>query len=559
MDHDHEEDAPILELDDEDRVPTTDDTPIDDLPVLSRADEDEDFYELNRPQVVAKPKPPQKQRTRQPAPARSPRREASRPRSKGPSLRLLAIVGVIGLCAVIGFITLGVLVIRKSGEEDAVKVADMVRNHPVVIEQLGGIDECKMNFWDSLNEEGTDTDVFDVRGPKGRGQFVTEESLFVGFFSIRLRTVNGEWELLDDHENEDEPDPPVVTPHVNPPAIAHETNPSRTQPPPVVPTPPRTVSQPPSQWAPLPKGFVVANGSTPLKPGTPVKALFGATWHPAEVLAVTPDGNLSVHWPHLGHNLNRSLPRSMVALSEETLAKLTSEPEAFTPSVELPEGSLFPPPDGYVVVPKNLKLLPGTPVKLARAGRSTIDYTVVAAFDDRVTVLRDQAPFRDELHPRRKLVIAKSVIEQLAEPETEKKFSERLVEVRAKNRLPHMDRSNAARAIEEMRKNRPAREYRITIPIPETAERVTKETPLAVGTRCSAEWGRRWNPVTVMALRENGDVEVQWEGWSSIEPVTRNSLTIDKTTLADLLAKQKLKADDQSKPDPANEDGDSQK
>lgn len=552
MDHDHEEDVPILELNDDDRVPTTDETSLDDLPVLSRADED--VYELSRPQVVTKPKPSPQKRTLQPAPTRSHRREAPRPRSKGPSLRLLAIVGGIGLCAVIGFITVGVLVIRKSGEEDAVKVADMVRNHPVVIEQLGGIDECKMNFWDSLNEEGTDTDVFDVRGPKGSGQFVTEESLFVGFFSIRLRTVSGEWELLDDHEVEDEPDPPVVTPQVNPPAVAHETNPPRTQPQPVVPTQPPAVSQPPSQWAPLPKGFVVADGSTPLKPGTPVKALFGATWQPAEVLAVSPDGNSSVHWPHLGHNFNRSLPRSMIALSEETLAKLTSDPEAFTPSVELPEGILFPPPDGYVVVPKDLKLLPGTPVKLAWAGRSTIDYTVVASVGDRVTALRDQAPFRDELFPRRKLVIAKSVIDQLAEPETEKKFSERLVEVRARNRLPHTDHSNAARAIEEMRKSRPAREYRITIPVPETAERVTKETPLAVGTRCSAEWGRRWNPVTVTALRENGDVEVHWEGWSSVEPVTRNSLTIDKTTLADLLAKQKLSADAKSKSEPANDD-----
>ena len=44
------------------------------------------------------------------------------------------------------------------------------------------------------------------------------------------------------------------------------------------------------------------------------------------------------------------------------------------------------------------------------------------------------------------------------------------------------------------------------------------------------------------------DVEVKWEGWNSIEPVTRSSLTIDKKTLAELIAKQKPAADGKSEP-----------
>ena len=136
-------------------------------------------------------------------------------------------------------------------------------------------------------------------------------------------------------------------------------------------------------------------------------------------------------------------------------------------------------------------------------------------------------------------MILKSVAEQLAEPDAEQEFAAKLKELQAKSPFNRTAVPNAPRPNTPPRIERAAREYRITIPISDDSERVTKDTPLEVGTRCSAEWARKWNAVTITSLRENGDVEVKWEGWNSIEPVTRSSLTIDKKTLAELIAKPK--------------------
>jgi hypothetical protein len=110
---------------------------------------------------------------------------------------------LIGL-GIISFITVGVWVFISAKQDDADKVAALVRDHPILKEQLGGIDQCSYNTWASLNEGGKRTNVFDVRGPKGNGQFVTFE-LFYKFRSIILRTPEGEWELLGEPEPEAEP------------------------------------------------------------------------------------------------------------------------------------------------------------------------------------------------------------------------------------------------------------------------------------------------------------------------------------------------------------------
>lgn len=103
-----------------------------------------------------------------------------------------ALIGV----GIVAFIAVAFFVITGAKQKDATKVADMVRNHPKVIEEMGGIVECTWNTAASVTEGGKRTQVFDVRGPKGSGQFVTFE--FLGKFrSITLRTKSGEWELLE--------------------------------------------------------------------------------------------------------------------------------------------------------------------------------------------------------------------------------------------------------------------------------------------------------------------------------------------------------------------------
>lgn len=110
---------------------------------------------------------------------------------------LLMCFGLAGICCCGGFGGIATFVIRMGGDEDAAKVSELVRNHPMVMEKLGGIQECKKDFAASLSEGGKRTDVFDVRGPKGKAQFITFQ-LFYEFRFVKLRTDEGEWEFLED-------------------------------------------------------------------------------------------------------------------------------------------------------------------------------------------------------------------------------------------------------------------------------------------------------------------------------------------------------------------------
>ena len=290
----NEDDLPVLEVANDQHHSTGAKAPPEDLPLLTSS-EDEDVYELRRPRKVSKAQEPAIKRTQATlAPAPSNTETAPRPK--------VWLWGVLGVGGVAAFVTVATIAIRYFGDEDAQKVAEKVRNHPLVLEKLGGIDECKMNFGASLNEGGKRTDVFDVRGPKGSGQFVTYE-LFYDYRSIKLRTAEGEWELLDGRENGVVPNQPVFPRKVESPPITNErpaTPPS--QPAPIEPARPSNVPQPSAGLGVPPQGTVIVQVTTPLKPGTPVFALHGATWHPAEVLAVSANRQIVVHWPHLGHN-----------------------------------------------------------------------------------------------------------------------------------------------------------------------------------------------------------------------------------------------------------------
>lgn len=279
---------------------------------------------------------------------------------------------------------------------------------------------------------------------------------------------------------------------------------------------------------PPPDGFVLIPTSPALVPGVPILAAVEGEWLKAEALDVRGIAYV-VHLPHLGHTSNRMMTgNTHLAISKEVLAKLEKDPKAFSPSAELPYGALQPPPPDYVVVPANIKLLPGTPLSWG----GSWNYLVVSDGNEQLTVLNDRHPIREENLPRRQLIIHKNVLKQLTEPDAEKKFAAKLKELQTvvKANRPTFNPPFPPA-------NFPTRTYPIDIEIPEDYVRVTKDTPLEVGTRCMASWGRRWNLVTVKRLRENGDPEVHWDGWSSIDPLSRDSLVIAKSTLEELNAK----------------------
>ena len=97
---------------------------------------------------------------------------------------------------IIAFVGIGVYTVITGKQEDADEIAAEFRNHPVVIEQLGGISECSYNFMGNIGDRDGVDDVYNVKGPKGAGHLMVSE-IFYLVVSIKLRTESGEWELLD--------------------------------------------------------------------------------------------------------------------------------------------------------------------------------------------------------------------------------------------------------------------------------------------------------------------------------------------------------------------------
>ena len=133
---DNEDDLPVLEVANDEHHPAGAKAPPEDLqedlPLLTSV-EDEDVYQLNRPRKVSKaPEPAIKRTQTSLAPAPSKPETARRPK--------VWLWGVLGVGGVAAFVTVAVIAIRYFGDEDAQKVAEKIRNHPLVLEKLGGIE-----------------------------------------------------------------------------------------------------------------------------------------------------------------------------------------------------------------------------------------------------------------------------------------------------------------------------------------------------------------------------------------------------------------------------------
>ncbi len=110
---------------------------------------------------------------------------------------LLALLGGGGLLVCCGgggalvYFGLGVM-----GEE----VADQLRDHPVIQEQLGGIDEIEVDFTASAARDDDDEFVFKVKGPKGSGTLtaktVTDDEGDDHVERASLRTDKGTFEII---------------------------------------------------------------------------------------------------------------------------------------------------------------------------------------------------------------------------------------------------------------------------------------------------------------------------------------------------------------------------
>ncbi|MEX0712056.1 MAG: hypothetical protein WD278_06880 [Pirellulales bacterium] len=118
----------------------------------------------------------------------------------GMSPKVRFLVGVPALGVVLGLVTIcsgvGYLGVKTFGNLEGQRVAELVEDHPLVLEKLGGIERCEFNLAADLIEAGRSEQLYDVRGPKGSGQLIAVER-FYQYRSIKLRTSEGEWELLE--------------------------------------------------------------------------------------------------------------------------------------------------------------------------------------------------------------------------------------------------------------------------------------------------------------------------------------------------------------------------
>lgn len=90
---------------------------------------------------------------------------------------LLGVGGGLGL-ACCGCFGAGGLGLFGAGKVLASAVKNQYQNHPIVQEQIGEIQSCEWNFWESSKETGNNQNagsqiqVFDVKGTKGSGQIL---------------------------------------------------------------------------------------------------------------------------------------------------------------------------------------------------------------------------------------------------------------------------------------------------------------------------------------------------------------------------------------------------
>jgi hypothetical protein len=96
-----------------------------------------------------------------------------------------------GTCSGLGFWT-----IQNEHRENAQKIIAEYANHPIVVEQLGGIDSCRANLLAGLDDSQHDM-VFDVQGPRGSGT-IHADAFLNQLITVVLRKDGQEWDLREE-------------------------------------------------------------------------------------------------------------------------------------------------------------------------------------------------------------------------------------------------------------------------------------------------------------------------------------------------------------------------
>ena len=295
--------------------------------------------------------------------------------------------------------------------------------------------------------------------------------------------------------------------------------------------------------AALPADHVAVDASTKLLPGMPVMAGWKGAWEPAEVVRFSPQqGTVLVKYAKYPDPLIDRPLSEWVAILPVTLAKGESNPESFKTTVQTLDGGTLAIPDDYTAVDDQTPLVVGAPLRhefhiLWR------DAYVVDLNEDRVRIGYKSHPSAfDKDVRRRELVISKKVLADLAKPEEVKRF---VAEMKTdRDRFAHMSSRPATKSEDGFPiaggSRRRLQNYPIEIDLPKGAQVVADDLPLEVGAPLAACWGRKWSPIKVLGVNDDGTVQVRWEEYGSPwdGDMPRDQLIVQDKTVRKLKQKQ---------------------
>lgn len=283
-----------------------------------------------------------------------------------------------------------------------------------------------------------------------------------------------------------------------------------------------------------PSNHLLLEARTKVVAGLPCQAGWMGKWYPAEIIDVRRDGQLLIKYDV---TISPSLvprQRNWVAVESKLLDDVRTNKQKFTPSVKVIPNGQLPIDDDVLVVTNEMKLVPGTPLKMEWGGNWYPITVIKVLGGDTVRFHWDeQKAWRDDEKPRDQMVIDKAVLAELEKPGATEKYAARA------ETILNSSSSNFERRRGHFERKK--QDYPIKIRIPNNAVRVTEDMPIEEGTKLGCSWGHQWYDVTVLEVNDDGSLYIHWDkhgdAWNADSD--RDQLIIDKKVLAKLKAKPK--------------------
>lgn len=289
---------------------------------------------------------------------------------------------------------------------------------------------------------------------------------------------------------------------------------------------------PPSE---LPAGYVSNPPQEKLVPGMPILYNKQGTWIAGEVIEDSGGRSLIIRLNEKSTELGY-IRAQWVAVRRSDLELAQGSPSAF-------QSSLMNVPGEAVALPENLRriqshrlLVAGTPIYVVAVGsfseavvlekpewttvsaqytsswgkrKFTTSYSEVYVTAETLAILEGPSPEAEIVKRNAREAAAAEAAKLAAEAEK--------TSPKPEHTTPQLSdgSSQSAAVVETPAPPRKVTRYRPTIPVPSGMQVVTDDMPLTVGTKLGCCSQRRWKPVTVLKVHDDGTLHCTFDGYSS--------------------------------------------